>query len=73
MSQSMLILRPCRMSDLPGVERIAAASAVGITSLPPDREKLYDKIRNSTHSLAAEVDVNGEEQYFFGNGEGCFF
>ena len=61
----VLILRPCRMTDLPSVERIAAASAVGITSLPPDREKLYDKIRNSTHSLAAEVDVNGEEQYFF--------
>ena len=61
----MLIVRPCRMSDLPSVERIAAASAVGITSLPPDRDKLYDKIRNSMHSLAAEVDVNGEEQYFF--------
>lgn len=61
----MLILRPCRMSDLPSVERIAAASAVGITSLPPESEKLYKKIRNSMHSLAAEVDVNGEEQYFF--------
>ena len=64
-TDSVLILRPCRLSDLPSVERIAAASAVGITSLPADREKLYDKIRNSTHSLAAEVDVNGEEQYFF--------
>ena len=53
------------MSDLPGVERIAAASAIGVTSLPPDREKLHAKIRNSMHSLAAEVDVNGEEQYFF--------
>lgn len=63
--ESILVLRPCRMSDLPSVERIAAASAVGITSLPPDRDKLYDKIRNSMHSLAAEVDVNGEEQYFF--------
>ncbi len=61
----MFILRPCRMSDLPSVERIAAASAVGITSLPPDRDKLYEKIRNSAHSFAAEVDVNGEEQYFF--------
>lgn len=61
----MFILRPCRMSDLSSVERIAAASAVGITSLPPDREKLYEKIRNSAHSFAAEVDVNGEEQYFF--------
>ena len=61
----MLILRPCRMSDLPSVERIAAASAVGITSLPPDREKLRDKIRNAIHALAAKVDVNGNEQYFF--------
>lgn len=61
----MLILRPARLSDLPGVEAIAAASAVGITSLPPDRDKLYEKIRASTQSFAAEVDVNGEEIYFF--------
>jgi arginine N-succinyltransferase len=61
----MLILRPARISDLPGVEAIAAASAVGITSLPPDRDKLYEKIRASTQSFAAEVDVNGDESYFF--------
>ncbi len=65
MNPSTLILRPCRISDLPSVERIAEASAVGITSLPPDHDKLYDKIRTSTQSFAAEVDVNGEEQYFF--------
>ena len=61
----MLVLRPCRMSDLPSVERIAAASAVGITSLPPDHERLYEKIRNSSHSFNSDVDVNGEEVYFF--------
>jgi len=61
----MLILRPARLPDLPGVEAIALASAVGITSLPPDRDKLYEKIRASTQSFAAEVDVNGEEIYFF--------
>ena len=61
----MLILRPARLSDLPGVEAIALASAVGITSLPPDRDKLYEKIRASTQSFSAEVDVNGEEIYFF--------
>lgn len=61
----MLILRPARLSDLPGVEAIALASAVGITSLPPDRDKLYEKIRASTQSFAAKVDVNGEEIYFF--------
>ena len=53
------------MSDLPAIERVAAVSAVGITSLPPDREKLYDKIRSSVHSFSSEVDVNGEEIYFF--------
>ena len=61
----MLILRPCEMSDLPAIERIAALSAVGITSLPPDREKLYEKICSSVHSFSSEVDVNGEEIYFF--------
>ena len=61
----MLILRPCQISDLPAVERIAARSAVGITSLPPDREKLHDKILSSAHSFSSEVDVNGEEIYFF--------
>ncbi len=61
----MLILRPCEMTDLPAIERIAAVSAVGITSLPPDREKLYDKLRSSVHSFSSEVDVNGEEIYFF--------
>ena len=65
MSDSILVLRPCRMSDLPSVARIAAASAVGITSLPPDHDRLYEKIRNSSHSFSAEVDVNGEEDYFF--------
>jgi arginine N-succinyltransferase len=70
---SQLILRPARLSDLPGVERIAAASAIGITSLPPDRDKLYEKIRLSTTSFASEVEsegagdthMNGEEIYFF--------
>lgn len=70
---NQLILRPARLSDLPGVERIAEASAVGITSLPPDRDKLYEKIRLSTESFAAEVEMdgrdgahmNGEEIYFF--------
>lgn len=60
-----LVLRPCRLADLGAVERIAAASGVGIGSLPADREKLYDKIRASSHAFSAEVDVAGEEIYFF--------
>ena len=61
----MLILRPCRLADLPAIERIATRSAVGITSLPPDRDKLRSKIQCSVDSFAREVDTNGEEIYFF--------
>jgi arginine N-succinyltransferase len=61
----VLILRPSRLADLPALEAIAARSAIGITSIPKDRERLHGKIRDSVHSFAAEVDVNGEEQYFF--------
>ncbi|MBL8516988.1 MAG: arginine N-succinyltransferase [Betaproteobacteria bacterium] len=61
----MLILRPSRIADLPEVVRIAEASAIGITSLPPDRDKLYDKIRQSVESFEPDRDVSGEETYFF--------
>lgn len=62
---SRLVLRPCRLADLGAVEQIAAASPIGIGSLPADREKLFDKIRTSSHAFSAEVDVAGEEIYFF--------
>ncbi len=61
----MLILRPSRIADLPEVVRIAEASAIGITSLPPDRDKLYEKIRQSVESIEPDRDVSGEETYFF--------
>ena len=61
----MLTLRPCRLADLPAIERIATRSAVGITSLPPDRDKLRSKIQCSVDSFAREVETNGEEIYFF--------
>ncbi len=61
----MLILRPGRIEDLPAIERIAARSAVGITSLPPDRDKLRDKLQASAASFAVDAQVAGEESYFF--------
>lgn len=61
----MLILRPARMGDLPEVQRLAADSPIGVTSLPDDRERLAEKIRASEASFAAEVGYNGEESYFF--------
>lgn len=61
----MLIMRPARMGDLPEVQRLAADSPIGVTSLPDDRERLAEKIRTSEASFAAEVSFNGEEGYFF--------
>jgi arginine N-succinyltransferase len=61
----MFVLRPCELTDLPQIERIAAESAIGVTSLPPNRERLLEKINNSRYSFSTEVDVPGEETYFF--------
>ena len=64
-STSRLVLRPCRLADLAAIERIAAASPVGISSLPPERDKLHRKILRSSQSFSAEGDTSGEEIYFF--------
>lgn len=61
----MFVLRPCELTDLWQIEAIAAKSAIGITSLPPNRERLMDKINNSRYSLSTDIDLPGEETYFF--------
>ena len=61
----MYVLRAAALTDLPQIEAIAANSAIGITSLPPDRDRLMEKISRSRDSLASEVDAPGGEAYFF--------
>ncbi|WP_286785523.1 MULTISPECIES: arginine/ornithine succinyltransferase subunit alpha [Pseudomonas] len=61
----MLVMRPAQMSDLAEVQRLAADSPVGVTSLPDDSGRLGEKIGASEASFAAEVSFNGEETYFF--------
>ncbi|UFH48412.1 arginine/ornithine succinyltransferase subunit alpha [Pseudomonas sp. KNUC1026] len=61
----MLVMRPARMADLQEVQRLAADSPIGVTSLPNDAQRLADKIAASESSFAAEVMFNGEETYFF--------
>jgi arginine N-succinyltransferase len=61
----MLVMRPAQMADLTEVQRLAADSPVGVTSLPDDSERLREKIVASEASFAAEVSFNGEESYFF--------
>jgi arginine N-succinyltransferase len=61
----MLVMRPAQMADLTEVQRLAADSPVGVTSLPDDSDRLREKIAASEASFAAEVSFNGEESYFF--------
>ncbi len=61
----MLVMRPAKMADLNEVQRMAADSPIGVTSLPDDSARLGDKIAASETSFAAEVSFNGEERYFF--------
>ena len=61
----MLVMRPAQMADLSEVQRLAADSPLGVTSLPDDAGRLSDKIAASEASFAAEVSFNGEETYFF--------
>jgi arginine N-succinyltransferase len=64
-SGTMLVMRPAQMADLAEVQRLAADSPIGVTSLPDDAGRLGDKIAASEASFAAEVSFNGEETYFF--------
>src|SRR5471030_2683968 len=64
-SDTMLVMRPAQMADLGEVQRLAAYSPIGVTSLPDDVERLSDKIAASEASFSAEVSFNGEESYFF--------
>ena len=61
----MLIVRPSRLSDLSQVERMATASGAAVHTLPAHRDKLFEKISASVHALDSEVEVYGEESYFF--------
>jgi arginine N-succinyltransferase len=59
------VLRAALPADLPALERMAAASAVGITTLPADRAALAARLARSTHSFASPDAASGEEIYLF--------
>jgi arginine N-succinyltransferase len=60
-----LLLRPVAPPDLPALERIAAASADAISSLPADRARLAERIERSCEAFASQDAASGEETYLF--------
>ena len=59
------VLRPATPQDLPDLERMAEAAAVGITTLPADRQALLDRLERSQQAFATLDDASGEEIYHF--------
>lgn len=65
MSAHPFLFRAATPEDLPHFERFAAASAIGITTLPADRAMLAAKLEQSAQSFASLDDSSGEEIYLF--------
>jgi arginine N-succinyltransferase len=65
LSPDQFLLRAAAPSDLDALERMAAASAHGITTLPASRQQLADKLARSAHAFATQDDASGEEIYLF--------
>jgi len=63
--QPNYLFRSAGPQDLDAFERIAAASATGITTLPADRSLLLDKLERSAQAFASADDSSGEEIYLF--------
>lgn len=59
------LFRAARPEDLDAFERMAAASAVGITTLPEDRAQLAERLARSSAAFASGDDASGEEIHLF--------
>jgi arginine N-succinyltransferase len=61
----MLFVRPSKLSDLDQIERMANSTGPILHSLPPDRQRLQERVTHSINSLRTEVEFPGEESYMF--------
>ena len=61
----MLLFRPIRESDLPGLVALAGSIAGGMTTLPANEEFLQDRIADSLRAFSTRVKKPGGEYYLF--------
>ncbi len=59
----MLIVRASRLADLDSLYEMAGTAAVGLTSLPRDREMLKSYLEDSRHSFEKNVTKPRDERY----------
>ncbi len=61
----MIIVRPSKFADLPGIEKLVNESAARLSTLPSDRDKLGEKVDCSIRSFAGDDEISGKERYLF--------
>ncbi|MCB1308216.1 MAG: arginine N-succinyltransferase [Leptospiraceae bacterium] len=61
----MLLVRPIRATDLDALVMLAGEASFGLTSLPPDRNLLAERIEKSLRSFAFPARKPGSEMYLF--------
>lgn len=61
----MMIIRPVRSEDIDALEYLANSAEVGLTTLPPDRKLLENKIVASQQAFAAVRNEPGNDHYLF--------
>jgi arginine N-succinyltransferase len=65
MNPARFLFRAAGPADLEAFERAAAASVIGITTLPADRDALAEKLQRSAAAFASADDASGEEIHLF--------
>lgn len=60
----MILVRTARESDIEGVLALAKQAYPGMTTLPPERDVLEAKLRNSVSSIDKTLENPKEESYF---------
>lgn len=61
----MLVVRPAKPADLPGLERLAGTATPRLTNLPAHRDRLEERITRSQRSLSRDIEFPGDESYTF--------
>ncbi|MGL6047236.1 MAG: arginine N-succinyltransferase [Vogesella sp.] len=60
----MMVIRPVRAGDLPGLMDLARSAGVGLTSLPVNEDRLAARIARSERSFSGEAEL-AERGYVF--------
>lgn len=61
----MFVVRPVELTDIASLEELAAATMLGVHTLPKTREKITASVERSIASFRAHVDIPSEETYMF--------